>query len=141
MRTLRGWWRRLRAWGADGNRDRDLGEELESVVQMHMDEYLRAGMTREEARRRALIEVGGVEQVRQAVRDRRGFPWLEGWARDANYAMRTLLRIAGVQRSNDCGDGDRHRGERRFVHRGAIRAAPPAAVSAPRPPRRTLQPG
>jgi predicted permease len=95
MRTLRGSWKRLRAWVADGNRDRDLGEELESVVQMHMDEYLRAGMTREEARRRALIEVGGVEQVRQAVRDGRGFPWLEGWARDANYAMRSLRRTPG----------------------------------------------
>jgi predicted permease len=95
MRTLGGWWKRLRAWVADGNRDRDLGEELESVVQMHTDENLRSGMTREEARRRALIEVGGVEQVRQATRDGRSFPWLEGVARDANYAMRALRRTPG----------------------------------------------
>lgn len=95
MRTLRGWGKRLRAWIADGSRDRDLKEELDSVVQMHMDEHLRAGMNREESHRRALIEVGGMEQVRQAVRDVRGFPWLEGWARDAKYAMRTLLRTPG----------------------------------------------
>ena len=95
MRTWRGWPKRLRAWVADGDRDRDLGQELESVVEMHTDEYLRAGMTREEARRRALIEVGGVEQVRQTVRDGRGFPRLEGWARDAKYAMRALLRTPG----------------------------------------------
>jgi predicted permease len=95
MRTLRGWWKRMRAWVADGNRDRDLGEELDSVVQMHMDEHLRAGMTQEEARRRALIEVGGVEQARQAVRDRRGFASLEGLARDAKYAVRALLRTPG----------------------------------------------
>ena len=95
MRTWRGWWKRLRAWVADGNRDRDLGEELESVIQMHMDDYLRSGMTREEARRRALIEVGGVEQVRQTVRDDRAFPWLEGFARDAKYATRALLRTPG----------------------------------------------
>jgi putative ABC transport system permease protein len=95
MRTLRGWGKRLRAWFADENRDRDLGEELESVIQMHTDEYLSAGMTRDEARRRALIEVGGVEQVRQAARDGRGFPWLEGLARDFKYALRTLLRTPG----------------------------------------------
>ena len=95
MRTWRGRGKRLRAWFADGTRDRQLGDELESIVSMHIDEYLRNGMTREEARRRALIEVGGVEQIRQAVRDDRGFPQLEGWARDAKYAMRTLLRTPG----------------------------------------------
>src|SRR5215469_1278684 len=95
MRTLRGWGKRLRAWVADERRDRDLGEELESVVQMHMDEHLRAGMNRAEARRQALIEMGGLEQVRQAARDGRGFPWLEGLARDLRYATRTLLRTPG----------------------------------------------
>ena len=95
MRTVRGWGKRLRAWIADRSRDHDLKEELGSVVQMHMDEHLRAGLNREESRRRALIEVGGVEQVRQAVRDGRGFPLLEGWARDAKHAMRTLLRTPG----------------------------------------------
>ena len=69
MRTWRGWGKRLRAWIADGTRDHQLGDELESIVEMHIDEYLRSGMTRDEARRRALIEVGGLEQVRQAVRD------------------------------------------------------------------------
>ena len=67
MRTWRGWGKRLRAWIADETRDRQLGDELESIVDMHIDEYLRSGMTRDEARRRALIEVGGLEQVRQAV--------------------------------------------------------------------------
>ena len=95
MRPLRGWGMRLRAWVADRNRDRDLREELESVVQMHVEEHRRAGMSREESRRRALIEVGGVEQVRQTVRDGRGFPWLEGLARDLRYALRTLLRTPG----------------------------------------------
>ena len=95
MRTWRGWGKRLRAGITDGTRDRQLGDELESIVEMHIDEYLRSGMTRDEARRRALIEVGGLEQVRQAVRDDRGFPQLEEWARDAKYAMRTLFRTPG----------------------------------------------
>jgi len=51
------------------SRDRNLKEELDSVILMHMDEHLRASMNQEESRRRALIEVGGPEQVRQAVRD------------------------------------------------------------------------
>jgi predicted permease len=95
MRTWRGWGKRLRAWIADGTRDHQLGNELESIVEMHIDKYLRNGVTLEEAHRRALIEVGGLEQVRQAVRDDRGFPQLEGWARDGKYAMRTLLRTPG----------------------------------------------
>lgn len=95
MRTWRGWGKRLRAWIEDGSRDRELREELESVVQMHTDDRLRDGMTREQARRRALIEVGGVEQVRQSVRNDCGFPWLEAWARDVKYAIRTLLRTPG----------------------------------------------
>ena len=95
MRTWRGWGKRLRAWIEDGSRDRELREELESVVQMHTDDYLRDGMTRDEARRRALIEVGGVDRVRQSVRNGRGFPYLEAWARDVRYAIRTLLRTPG----------------------------------------------
>lgn len=95
MRTWRGWGKRLRVWVADATRERQLADELESIVEMHIDECLRSGMTRDEARRRALIEVGGLEQVRQAVRDDRGFPWLEDWARDTKYAMRTLWRTPG----------------------------------------------
>lgn len=95
MRTWRGWSKRLRACFHDASRDRELTEELESVVRMQTDDYLRNGMNPEEARRRALIEVGGVEQVRQAARDGRGFPWLEGLARDLKYAMHTLVRTPG----------------------------------------------
>jgi predicted permease len=95
MTTLRGIWRRLRIALGAKNRDGDLGDELESLMQMHIDEHERAGVRAEEARRKALIELGGVEQVRQAVRDRSGLPSLEGWARDVRYAIRTLLRTPG----------------------------------------------
>ena len=75
--------------------DQDLTDELESVVQMHVDDNLRAGMTLAEARRQALIRLGGVEQVRQAVRDRTGFPSFEGFGRDLKYAARALSRTPG----------------------------------------------
>ena len=95
MRKLPALWLRLRALVGGRNLDQDLTDELESVVQMHLDDNLRAGMTPEEARRQALIRLGGVEQVRQAVRDRTGLPSLEGFGRDLRYAARALLRTPG----------------------------------------------
>jgi predicted permease len=95
MRQLRRLWMRLRATIGSGHSDGDFRDELESILQMHTDENFRAGMTSEEARRQALIRLGGVEQVQQVVRDRRGLPWLEVFGRDLRYAARTLLRTPG----------------------------------------------
>lgn len=95
MRQLRRLWIRLRATIGSDPSDRDLGDELQSILQMHTDDNLRAGMTPEEARRQALIRLGGVEQVQQVVRDRTGLPWLEVFERELRYASRTLLRTPG----------------------------------------------
>src|SRR5262249_12764767 len=95
MRQLRRLWMRLRATIGSEHSDRDFRDELESILQMHTDDNLRAGMTPEEARRQALIRLGGVEQVQQVVRDRTGLPWLEVFGRDLRYASRTLWRTPG----------------------------------------------
>ena len=95
MRKLRRLLMRLRATIGSEHSDRDFSHELESILQMHVDDNLRAGMTPEEARRRALIKLGGVDQVQQIARDRRGLPWLEVFGRDLRYAARTLLRTPG----------------------------------------------
>src|SRR5438445_12506262 len=95
MRRLRRLWMRLRATIGSGHCDRDFGDELESILQMHVEDNLRRGMTPEEARRQAHIGLGGVEQVQQVARDRRGLPWLEVFGRDLRYAARTLLRTPG----------------------------------------------
>src|SRR6266403_2049729 len=87
MRKLRRLWMRLRATIGSEHSDRDFADELESILQMHVDDNLRAGMTSEEARRRALIKLGGVDQVHQVVRDRRGLPSLEAFGRDVRYAQ------------------------------------------------------
>jgi predicted permease len=68
---------------------------MESHLQMHVDDNLRRGMSPDEARRRALIDLGGVEQVREACRERRGVPWLESLARDVRYALRGLRKNPG----------------------------------------------
>jgi predicted permease len=95
MRQLRRLWMRLLAAIGSGHSDGDFPDELESILQMHTEDNLRAGMTPEEARRQAHITLGGVEQVHQIVRDRRGLPWLEVFGRDLRYAARTLLRTSG----------------------------------------------
>ena len=59
---------------------------------MHTDDGIRAGLSPEEARRQALIHLGGAEQTRQAHRERRTVPWLESLARDLGYALRTLAK-------------------------------------------------
>ncbi len=72
--------------------DRDLAEELESHVALHVDDNLRAGMTPEEARRVALVKLGGVESVKEQVRERRGIPALEHLARDLRFGARMLRK-------------------------------------------------
>ena len=73
----------------------DLDAELESHLQMHIDDNIRAGMSPAEARRQALIQLGGLEQTRQAVRERRTLPSLEAWVRDLRHAGRGLRRAPG----------------------------------------------
>ena len=92
MRGLRAFWMRLLvvlgARGAEGG----IEEEIESNLAMHVEDGVRAGLTREEARRRALIRLGGVEQTRQAVRERGTLPRFEDLARDVRFGLRMLAR-------------------------------------------------
>jgi predicted permease len=95
MRKLRALWRRLR--GMLGSRaDGDIDAEIESHIALHTEDGIRAGMSREEARRQALIRLGGAEQARQAYRERRGLPWLESLVRDLRYSLRTLAKHPAV---------------------------------------------
>ena len=52
-------------------------------------------MTPAEARRRAVIALGGVEGTKEAYRDRRGLPAFESLMRDVRYGIRTLLKSPG----------------------------------------------
>jgi len=55
-------------------RERELADELDSHLQMHIDDNLCAGMTPEQARRDAVLRLGGVETTKQAYRERRTLP-------------------------------------------------------------------
>jgi len=92
MRRLRALFLRLSTVLRSRSRDSEFVDELESHVAMHVEECMRAGMSAEEARRDALIRLGGAEQTRQALRDRNTLPWLESFLRDIRYALRGFGR-------------------------------------------------
>src|SRR5262245_55827465 len=73
-----------------GEIDRELRYHFEKLVR----DYVAEGMTESEARRRARIEFGGIEQVTEECRDVRG-RWLEDFGKDLQYAARTLRRSPG----------------------------------------------
>ena len=92
MRRLRAALQRLLGLLGFGRRDEDLSSELESHLQMHVEDNVRAGMTPEQARRRALLDLGGVEPVKEAMRDRRSIPMIESLVKDARFAVRGLRK-------------------------------------------------
>ena len=70
----------------------ELDEELRAWVEMTASERTAAGMSAAEARRTALADFGGVEQVKQCVRDHRSGAGLELLGQDLRYGLRQLRR-------------------------------------------------
>src|SRR5882724_12012352 len=92
MRWLRASLARLGNLFREERLDRELKAELASHLEMHIADNLRAGMTPDAARRDALIKLGGIEQTKESIRDRRGIPALESLPQDLRFALRMLGR-------------------------------------------------
>lgn len=75
--------------------DHDLSAELESHLQLHIDDNLRAGLSPAEARRQALLKLGGVEPTKENYRDLRNMPFLEKLLQDFRFAFRIFLKNPG----------------------------------------------
>jgi predicted permease len=72
--------------------ERDLNDELQVFVDMAAAEEVRDGATAAEARRRAALRLGGLEQAKARVRDGRHGAWLDMGGRDIRYGLRQVRR-------------------------------------------------
>jgi len=73
-----------------------LDDELQSAVEVLTEEKMKQGLSHPEARRQALIEIGGVEQVKEDVRTIRVGRALEDFARDIRFAFHSLAKSRGL---------------------------------------------
>jgi len=95
VKWTRAWLVRLAGLFRKRKRDSEFAAELQSHLQLHIEDNVRAGMTPEAARRDALMKLGGVEQTKESYRDRRGLPFLEFFLRDLRFAFRMLRKSPG----------------------------------------------
>lgn len=80
-------------WIVRRNRaERELNDELQTFVEMAAADRVRDGATPAEARRAAVLHLGGVEQAKERVRSARHGARLDAIARDVRYGLRTLRR-------------------------------------------------
>jgi macrolide transport system ATP-binding/permease protein len=92
MRALRGWIIRLLGLLKQQQNDNDLAEEIESHLAMHIEDNLHSGMSPEEARRNALIKLGGLDKTFEEYRDRRSFSWMSELQRNFRFAGRMVWK-------------------------------------------------
>ena len=86
---------RLRALFRRGEMEHELDDEMRFHIEREAEKYQAAGMSVEEARRRAHVAFGGVDVVKEESRDARGLSYLESIMQDLRYAIRALRRNPG----------------------------------------------
>ena len=87
---------RLREFVRPAAGDADFDQELDMHLAMAEEEKVRRGMSPDEARREARLELGGVTQLREAARAARGLPWLDTFWLDAKLGGRMLRKSWGL---------------------------------------------
>jgi predicted permease len=75
--------------------EQELEDELRYHLDMEIEENAAKGMSKEEARRSALLAIGGIDQKKEECRDTRGLQWLNDIIRDLSYGLRFLRRNPG----------------------------------------------
>ena len=95
MRPIKATWRRVREVFGARLLNRELDEELAAHLELHIDDNLRAGMSPAEARRQALIKLGGLEQTKDSYRGTAGLHFLETLVQDMHFAVRSLRKAPG----------------------------------------------
>jgi hypothetical protein len=84
--------RRIRRLFQKSRRDAELDQELQFHIERQIADYVAAGITPQEACRRASLEFGGLARVKEEVRDVRWETHFDSLFRDFRYALRNLSK-------------------------------------------------
>ena len=84
--------RALRAWLLRRRLNRELQKELQFHIDEHTQDLEASGLSADEAKRRAYIELGGADQIAERIRDGRPEAWVDHLVRDVRDAVRSLRR-------------------------------------------------
>ena len=76
-------------------KEQELSEEIDAYLEMLIEQKINEGLDPAEARRAALIELGGKDQVKEKVRDARAGHFIETFWQDLRYGLQTLRRNPG----------------------------------------------
>ena len=96
MSVIKGIAARLRALVRPQAADRELDEQIALHLELETERWIREGLSPQDARRRAIVSFGGVQQTREEHREARSARWIEESRRDVRIATRGLARRPAV---------------------------------------------